>query len=107
MQSVRMRAVVRGIAVVFAIQAACVAAQGAWKPEKPVEIVVNTAPGSGPDKTARLMQKLMHDLKQPEMPMVVSNKPGGGGAIAYTYLNQYPGNGPLARSPTGKARSSA
>jgi putative tricarboxylic transport membrane protein len=64
-----------------------------WKPEKPVEIVVNTAPGSGPDKTGRLMQKIMQELRTPESPMVVVNKPGGGGAVAYTYLNQFPGNG--------------
>ena len=89
----RMRVVLCGLAVVVAVQAGSAAAQSAWKPEKPVEIVVNTAPGSGPDKTARLMQKIMHELKQPETAMVVTNKPGGGGAIAYTYLNQFPGNG--------------
>ncbi|MES2561885.1 MAG: tripartite tricarboxylate transporter substrate binding protein [Pseudomonadota bacterium] len=93
MLSIRARAVSRGAIVVLALHTGYVAAQGAWRPEKPVEIVVNTAPGSGPDKTARLMQKLMQEFKQPEIPMVVSNKPGGGGAIAYTYLNQYPGNG--------------
>ena len=69
------------------------AAQAQWKPEKPVEIVVNTAPGSGPDKTGRLMQKILQDLRTPELPMVVTNRPGGGGAVAYTYLNQHPGNG--------------
>ena len=69
------------------------AAAQAWKPDRPVEIVVNTAPASGPDKTARVLQRIFQDLRQPDVPVVVSNKPGGGGAIAYTYLNQTPGSG--------------
>ncbi|HEV7802718.1 MAG TPA: tripartite tricarboxylate transporter substrate binding protein [Burkholderiales bacterium] len=69
-------------------------AQGAaWRPDRPVEIVVNTAPASGPDKTARVLQKIFHDLRQPEVPLTVVNKAGGGGAIAYTYLNQFAANG--------------
>jgi putative tricarboxylic transport membrane protein len=79
--------------LLLAAHAAPVAAQGTWKPERPVEIVVNTAPGSGPDKTGRLMQKILQELKMPETPLVVSNRPGGGGAVAYTYLNQHAGNG--------------
>lgn len=76
---------------VLAVHSGAAAAQ--WKPEKAVEVVVNTAPGSGPDKIARLMQKVMQDMRQPETPLVVVNKPGGGGAVAYTYLNQQAGNG--------------
>jgi putative tricarboxylic transport membrane protein len=86
-------AVLHLLPLIAAMHAAPLAAQSAWKPDKPVEIVVNTAPGSGPDKTGRLMQKIFQDLKQPELPTVVVNKPGGGGAIAYAYLNQNPGNG--------------
>ena len=84
---------VSAVALALAVCAGPAAAQGAWKPEKTVEIVVNTAPGSGPDKIGRLMQKILQDQRTPESGMVVVNKPGAGGAVAYTYLNQYAGNG--------------
>ena len=32
--------------------------QGAWKPERNVEIIVGTAPGAAPDKTARLIPRM-------------------------------------------------
>jgi tripartite-type tricarboxylate transporter receptor subunit TctC len=38
-------------------------AQSAWKPEKPVEFVVLSAPGAGNDRTARLMQKIWREAK--------------------------------------------
>lgn len=64
-----------------------------WKPDKPVEIVVNTPPGNGPDRTARVMQNILQEKKQIDVPVAVSNKLGGGGVIAYTYLNTRPGDG--------------
>lgn len=82
-----------GVSLALAVCAGPAAAQSAWKPEKTVEIIVNTAPGSGPDKIGRLMQKILQDQRTPESGMVVVNKPGAGGAVAYTYLNQYAGNG--------------
>jgi putative tricarboxylic transport membrane protein len=60
-------------------------AQDAWKPERNVELIVPTAPGGGNDKTARLLQKLWQDMGQQ---VQVTNRTGGGGAIAYTYLTQ-------------------
>lgn len=88
-----LRAVLR--AVVFAAFAVCgatVHAQG-WLPERNVEIVINTAPGSGQDATGRLIQKILQERKAMPTPLTVVNKPGGGGAIAYGYLNQHPGDG--------------
>ncbi len=64
-----------------------------WKPEKAVEIVVNTPPGNGPDRTARVMQSILQDKKYIDVPVVVSNKLGGGGVVAYAYLNTRPGDG--------------
>lgn len=64
-----------------------------WKPEKSVELVVNTLPGNGPDRTARVMQGILQDRKHIEVPVVISNKIGGGGAVAYSYLNTRPGDG--------------
>jgi putative tricarboxylic transport membrane protein len=91
----RWRAVLGGMAAVMA--AAIVpqvhAASAAWKPEKNVEIVVNTAPGSGQDTTARTIQRILNERRIVEAPIVVLNRPGGGGAIAYNYLNQHQRDG--------------
>ncbi|RPJ44773.1 MAG: tripartite tricarboxylate transporter substrate binding protein [Betaproteobacteria bacterium] len=67
-------------------------AQG-WQPDRNVEIVINTAPGSGQDATGRLIQKILQERKAVPTSLTVVNKPGGGGAIAYGYLNQHPGDG--------------
>lgn len=64
-----------------------------WKPERAVEIVVNTPPGNGPDRTARVMQGILQDKKNIDVPVTVSNRLGGGGAVAYAYLNTRPGDG--------------
>ena len=50
----------------------------AWRPEKPVELVVPTTPGGAIDTTARLMQKVAQNGKLVPTPMVILNKPGGG-----------------------------
>src|SRR5688572_2539433 len=68
-------------------------ADSAWKPEKNVEIVVNTAPGSGQDLTGRLIQSILQERKLVTAPITVNNKPGGGGAIAYGYLQSHAGSG--------------
>src|SRR5688572_2592947 len=47
-----------------------------WKPDHAVELVIGTAPGSGPDRSARLMQKIFQDGKYFAVPVVVVNKPG-------------------------------
>lgn len=64
-----------------------------WSPDKNIEIVINTAPGSGQDVTGRFIQKLLQDQKLVTAPVIVANKPGGGGAIAYGYLNQHQRDG--------------
>jgi putative tricarboxylic transport membrane protein len=79
------------VIVLLAITAPATA-QG-WKPDKTVEIIVLTTPGGGVDRTARLLQKILNEDGLIEMPVVVINKPGGGGAVAFNYLNQHPGDG--------------
>lgn len=64
-----------------------------WKPEQNVEISVPTAPGGGADRTARFIQKLIQEKKLIAFPVVVVNKPGGGGGIGLRYLNTHAGNG--------------
>lgn len=64
-----------------------------WQPDKNVEIVINTAPGSGQDATGRLIQKILQDRKAVNTSITINNKPGGGGVIAYSYLQQHPADG--------------
>jgi putative tricarboxylic transport membrane protein len=64
-----------------------------WRPDKPVEIVVGVGPGGPQDRTARLIQKAMQELKLSPVPVNVLNRPGGGGAVALAYVAQYTGEG--------------
>jgi putative tricarboxylic transport membrane protein len=73
------------------VTASLCAAQTAWKPDKVVEFLVGSSPGGGNDKTARTLQKIWQDNKWLEN-VVVVNKVGGGGAVAYTYVSQRTGD---------------
>lgn len=60
-------------------------------PTRPIKIVVPYAPGGLPDTVARVISEQMQlDLKQP---VIVDNKPGGGGSSAVTVLKQSPADG--------------
>jgi len=78
------------VVAVLAIVAFDAGAQPAWRPERNVEIVVPTAAGGGNDKTARVLQKIWQEAGQPA---AVVNRTGGGGAVAYNFLNQHAGDG--------------
>ena len=69
------------------------AAQAAWKPDRPIEIVVGTDPGSGNDRSARTLQKLWQSTKLVGVAVTVVNKPGGSGAVAWSYLNTHQRSG--------------
>lgn len=57
--------------------------------KKVVEIVAPASPGGGWDSTARAIQKVIKDNNiAPEVDVVVSNKPGGKGSIAWNMLIQ-------------------
>jgi putative tricarboxylic transport membrane protein len=71
----------------------------AWKPEKNVELIVPGGAGGGQDRTARIMQKVMQGGLVPTTVTVV-NRPGGGSNLAYTYLNQFTGDGHYLASAT-------
>ncbi len=83
-----MRALNFRIGVIAALSAAlnCLQAQAqsvADYPDKPVRIIVPTAPGGGHDYQARMFaQKLSENLKRS---FVVENRAGGGGTIGYGY----------------------
>ena len=67
---------------------ASASAQKAWKPDRPIEIVVGTDPGSGFDRTARLLQKIWQGEHLLDEPVTVVNKAGGFGAVGWSYMNQ-------------------
>ena len=58
-----------------------------WKPDRISELIVSVAPGGNQDITARTIQSIWQERKILS-PVNVINKPGGGGAIAYTHLSQ-------------------
>jgi putative tricarboxylic transport membrane protein len=66
-------------------------AQPSWTPERTVEFVVGSTPGGGNDRAARSIQKIWNENRLLSNITVV-NKVGGGGALAYTYVNQHPGD---------------
>ena len=67
-------------------------AQTAWKPERAVELIAMNAPGGGSDRILRIMAKIFQGNRLVGVSMNVVNKPGGGGSVAYAYLNQHPGD---------------
>ena len=69
----------------LAVVAAQPAANAAWKPEKPIEIIATAGPGGGTDIIARTVQGIITKYKFVDRPIVVVNKGGGSGAEGYTY----------------------
>ncbi len=63
-------------------------AQATWKPLRGVEIVVGTNPGTGFDRTARVLQAVWQQQNLFDVPVTVINKPGGSGALAWLYIDQ-------------------
>lgn len=80
------------LAAATAFFAPTCAAQPAWKPDRPVEIVVGSAAGGGNDKVGRTLLRIWQENKWLENATVV-NKVGGGGSLAYAYTNQAAGDG--------------
>jgi len=73
------------------VSAVC-AAQGAWSPQKNVEIVVGSAPGGSNDRTARQVERILVEKRIVSTPLTVVNKPGGGSTIAFNYVSQHAGD---------------
>jgi putative tricarboxylic transport membrane protein len=55
-------------------------------PEKPVSIIVHAGAGGGSDIFARTMAAAVEKEKLLPQPLVVENKPGGSGGIAFAYV---------------------
>ena len=74
----RVKALTLGIAASFAILGPAYS-QGTF-PEKPVRIIVDSAPGSGVDVVMRLMADRLATIWNQQA--VIDNRPGAGGSIA-------------------------
>jgi tripartite-type tricarboxylate transporter receptor subunit TctC len=60
-------------------------------PDKPIQYVIPFVPGGESDIAARLQQQVFKVRFNQEL--IVSNKPGAGGALAWSQLNNMPGDG--------------
>lgn len=63
-----------------------------WTPQKNVEIIVPSAPGGTNDKLARQIERTLPAAKLINTTLTVVHKPGAGGQLGYTYLNQHAGD---------------
>jgi len=60
--------------------------QAAAFPEKPIQLIVHASAGGGSDIFARTLAAANDKEKFFPQPIVVENKPGGSGAIAFSYV---------------------
>lgn len=81
-----------GWLVILALAGAASATAADWHPEKNIEVIVGTAPGSNQDAVARRVQKIWQDQKLLPVPQTIINKAGGGGEIGWIYLAQFAGD---------------
>lgn len=63
-----------------------------WSPRQPVEVVVSFAPGGAGDRLARTLQKIFQEHRLVTT-VLVANKPGGAGNVAWSYLESREGGG--------------
>src|SRR5688572_23680186 len=83
--------VIRAAALVSAALVTGTAAAQEWKPTQNVDIVVASGAGGSSDRTARVAQSVLQATTL--FPSIsVTNRPGGGGTVAWTFLTQQPGN---------------
>lgn len=82
------------LAIVVAVMIAMsvrVAQSQEFKPSKQIEAVVHTGPGGGSDLLARAIAELLQKEKLISQRMQVINKPGGGPAVAMSYVAEKKG----------------
>ena len=73
-------------AVLGAALAHTVAAQAQPFPSRPIEFNVHTTPGGGTDVFARAVTDIMGREKMFSQPIIVANRPGGSGGVAFNYV---------------------
>ncbi|MEK4564019.1 tripartite tricarboxylate transporter substrate binding protein [Alkalihalobacillus sp. FSL R5-0424] len=57
-----------------------------WKPDRSIEFVAPAGAGGGWDTTARMLAKVIDEEGMAEQSFGVVNKPGGGGAVGWAYI---------------------
>ena len=72
----------------IALGVAGAASAQTWQPTKTVEIVVPAGPSGALDQAARMIKLILDERKLVGHPVLISNKPGGGGKIAFNTLAQ-------------------
>lgn len=81
----RVRSVL-GLGVLVAVLLGGVPALGQAFPARPIEFVVPFGAGGGSDILARAIAKAMADDRILPVPLVVVNRPGGSGAVGWSYV---------------------
>ena len=71
------------LALLACLVAAPVAAQS--YPVKPIEMISPTGAGGGSDLVARVVADIIAKEKLLPQPVIIQNRPGGGGAVGQTY----------------------
>jgi putative tricarboxylic transport membrane protein len=61
-------------------------------PSGPIEIIAPASPGGGWDSTARVVQAVLVSQSLVKGPVNVVNRPGAGGQVGWSYLNEHKGN---------------
>jgi putative tricarboxylic transport membrane protein len=84
--------VVKYLVAMLCVSVAAAAGAQSWSPQKNVELVVPNPPGGSNDKTARTVERIWTANKLLSSTLTVINKSGGGGSIAYTYIQQHAGD---------------
>jgi putative tricarboxylic transport membrane protein len=80
------RMMVAGLIAIALGVAPAVGAGAAGFPEKPIQLIVHASAGGGSDIFARTLAAANDKEKFFPQPIVVENKPGGSGAIAFSYV---------------------
>jgi len=85
---VRTRWVIRGVtaALIAGVLAGGTPVFGQAYPSKAFEFVVPFGAGGGSDILARTIAKILADERIVTVPIVVTNKPGGSGAVGWSYV---------------------
>ncbi|WP_244943863.1 tripartite tricarboxylate transporter substrate binding protein [Siminovitchia fortis] len=70
-------------------------ADAEWEPSKPIEVIAPAGAGGGWDTTARAISKVLDEEKIINQRLAVVNKPGGGGAVGWSYVDGKKGDNHL------------
>ena len=81
-----------GLAAMLVASGTAVPAGAQSYPSKPIEFIVHTSPGGGTDVFSRIVAETLTREKLLPQPVNVSNRTGGGGAIAFTYVKSKRGD---------------